>query len=192
MLAPRLRLADSDSVASRFIAANDHPDHDTIATFRRRFLPEIEHAGNSRVEEPGGGAVESRGRRSDGQSRSGRRGGSAAAPARKPSTHLFMPQPPDRRSPSRLNDARRRSGCRNLRSGADPVHSAGLVDTAVMSTEQVGMGREELEHFGKAAHGKAVVADAPALLKMDSRSARGSELGLTGFTSCGKAKLMGP
>src|SRR3974377_1821170 len=32
----------SDSVAFRFIAANDHPDHDTIATFRRRFLKEIE------------------------------------------------------------------------------------------------------------------------------------------------------
>src|SRR6516162_6721263 len=30
-----------DSVAFRFIAANDHPDHDTIATFRRRFLKEI-------------------------------------------------------------------------------------------------------------------------------------------------------
>jgi hypothetical protein len=29
-------------VAFRFIAANDHPDHDTIATFRRRFLKEIE------------------------------------------------------------------------------------------------------------------------------------------------------
>jgi hypothetical protein len=29
-------------VAFRFIAANDHPDHDTIAAFRRRFLPEIE------------------------------------------------------------------------------------------------------------------------------------------------------
>ncbi len=84
-----------DSVAFRFIAANDHPDHDTIATFRRRFLKDIEklfvevlqvaremgvlkmgtigldgtkihanasrhsalsyeHAGNPRVEEPGG------------------------------------------------------------------------------------------------------------------------------------------
>src|SRR5439155_16012477 len=31
-----------DSVAFRFIAANDHPDHDTIAVFRRRFLPQIE------------------------------------------------------------------------------------------------------------------------------------------------------
>ena len=31
-------------MAFRFIAANDHPDHDTIATVegRRRFLPEIE------------------------------------------------------------------------------------------------------------------------------------------------------
>src|SRR5580704_16030890 len=32
----------SGSAAFRFIAANDHPDHDTIATFRRRFLPQIE------------------------------------------------------------------------------------------------------------------------------------------------------
>lgn len=30
-----------DSVAFRFIAANRHPDHDTIATFRRRFLPQL-------------------------------------------------------------------------------------------------------------------------------------------------------
>jgi hypothetical protein len=29
-------------VAFRFIAANEHPDHDTIAAFRRRFLKEIE------------------------------------------------------------------------------------------------------------------------------------------------------
>jgi len=29
-------------VAFRFIAANDHPDHDTIAAFRRRFLGDIE------------------------------------------------------------------------------------------------------------------------------------------------------
>src|SRR6201994_2024149 len=34
--------ASYDSVAFRFIAANDHPDHDTIATFRRRFLKDIE------------------------------------------------------------------------------------------------------------------------------------------------------
>jgi transposase len=30
-----------DSVAFRFIAGNHHPDHDTICTFRKRFLPEI-------------------------------------------------------------------------------------------------------------------------------------------------------
>src|SRR3984893_16767764 len=37
----KLERATFDSVAFRFIAA-DHPDHDTIATFRRRFLKEIE------------------------------------------------------------------------------------------------------------------------------------------------------
>jgi transposase len=34
--------ATYDSVAFRFIAANEHPDHDTIASFRKRFLPLIE------------------------------------------------------------------------------------------------------------------------------------------------------
>ena len=38
----KLERATYDSVAFRFIAANDHPDHDTIATFRRRFLKEID------------------------------------------------------------------------------------------------------------------------------------------------------
>lgn len=38
----QLERATYDSVAFRFIAANDHPDHDTIATFRRRFLGQIE------------------------------------------------------------------------------------------------------------------------------------------------------
>jgi len=38
----KLERATYDSVAFRFIAANDHPDHDTIAAFRRRFLGEIE------------------------------------------------------------------------------------------------------------------------------------------------------
>jgi transposase len=38
----KLERASYDSVAFRFIAANDHPDHDTIAAFRRRFLGEIE------------------------------------------------------------------------------------------------------------------------------------------------------
>lgn len=38
----KLERATYDSVAFRFIAANDHPDHDTIAAFRRRFLGDIE------------------------------------------------------------------------------------------------------------------------------------------------------
>ncbi len=38
----KLERATYDSVAFRFIAANQHPDHDTIASFRRRFLKQIE------------------------------------------------------------------------------------------------------------------------------------------------------
>src|SRR4051812_34271702 len=38
----KLERATYDSVAFRFIASNGHPDHDTIAAFRRRFLQEIE------------------------------------------------------------------------------------------------------------------------------------------------------
>ena len=38
----KIEQATYDSVAFRFIAANEHPDHDTIATFRQRFLKEIE------------------------------------------------------------------------------------------------------------------------------------------------------
>jgi len=38
----RIERATHDSVAFRFIAANQHPDHDTLALFRRRFLPQIE------------------------------------------------------------------------------------------------------------------------------------------------------
>jgi hypothetical protein len=38
----KLERATYDSVAFRFIVANEHPDHDTIAAFRRRFLPQIE------------------------------------------------------------------------------------------------------------------------------------------------------
>ena len=37
----RLERATYDSVAVRYIAANTHPDHDTLATFRRRFLDEL-------------------------------------------------------------------------------------------------------------------------------------------------------
>src|SRR5262245_41670720 len=57
------------------------------------------------------------------------------------------------------------------RERADPRQRAGLVHAAVMAAEQAGMGREELEHFGEAAGGKAVVAtDAGAFLEMDGRS----------------------
>jgi transposase len=38
----KLERASYDSVAFRFIAANQHPGHDTIASFRRRFLKRIE------------------------------------------------------------------------------------------------------------------------------------------------------
>lgn len=37
----KIERATYDSVAFRFIAANTHPDHDTLATFRRRFLSDI-------------------------------------------------------------------------------------------------------------------------------------------------------
>lgn len=37
-----LERATYDSVAVRFIAGNEHPDHDTIANFRKRFLGQIE------------------------------------------------------------------------------------------------------------------------------------------------------
>jgi len=37
----KLETATYDSVAFRFITANTHPDHDTIATFRKRFLEEL-------------------------------------------------------------------------------------------------------------------------------------------------------
>ncbi|MEO7231447.1 MAG: IS1182 family transposase, partial [Polaromonas sp.] len=38
----KLERATYDSVAFRFIAAGSHPDHDTLATFRRRFLGELQ------------------------------------------------------------------------------------------------------------------------------------------------------
>ena len=37
----KIEQATYDSVAFRFISANTHPDHDTIATFRKRFLKEL-------------------------------------------------------------------------------------------------------------------------------------------------------
>ena len=38
----KLENATYDSVAFRFCAANEHPDHDTLNSFRKRFLKEIE------------------------------------------------------------------------------------------------------------------------------------------------------
>jgi transposase len=38
----KIETATYDSIAFRFISANTHPDHDTIANFRQRFLVEIE------------------------------------------------------------------------------------------------------------------------------------------------------
>lgn len=37
----KIEQATYDSVAFRFISANTHPDHDTIATFRKRFLDKL-------------------------------------------------------------------------------------------------------------------------------------------------------
>ena len=37
----KIERATDDSVAFRFIAAGTHPDHDTLASFRRRFLDEL-------------------------------------------------------------------------------------------------------------------------------------------------------
>lgn len=38
----KIELATFDAVAFRFIACNQHPDHDSLATFRRRFRTEFE------------------------------------------------------------------------------------------------------------------------------------------------------
>lgn len=38
----KLEQATYDSIAFRFITGDTHPDHDTIATFRKRFLAELE------------------------------------------------------------------------------------------------------------------------------------------------------
>jgi transposase len=38
----KLEKATHDSIAFRYICGNTHPDHDTIAQFRRRFLKELE------------------------------------------------------------------------------------------------------------------------------------------------------
>jgi transposase len=38
----KIERATYDSVAFRYVAANTHPDHDTLASFRRRFLKQIQ------------------------------------------------------------------------------------------------------------------------------------------------------
>jgi transposase/IS5 family transposase len=38
----KLEQATHDSIAFRYIAGNTHPDHDTIATFRKRFLKQLQ------------------------------------------------------------------------------------------------------------------------------------------------------
>ena len=38
----KIERATYDSVAFRYVAANTHPDHDTLASFRRRFLKQLE------------------------------------------------------------------------------------------------------------------------------------------------------
>ena len=38
----RIEAATYDSIAFRYIAANTHPDHDSLCAFRKRFLKEIE------------------------------------------------------------------------------------------------------------------------------------------------------
>src|SRR5262249_6663214 len=54
------------------------------------------------------------------------------------------------------------------RQRADAVEGAGLVRAAIMAAEQVGVGREKVEHLGEAAGHEAVAAaDARALLEMD-------------------------
>jgi transposase len=37
----KLEQATYDSIAFRYIAANTHPDHDTLAAFRKRFLQQL-------------------------------------------------------------------------------------------------------------------------------------------------------
>ncbi len=37
----KIERATYEAVPFRFIAGNLHPDHDTLATFRRTFLPEL-------------------------------------------------------------------------------------------------------------------------------------------------------
>ena len=42
----RIEMATYDSVAFRYLACNRHPDHDTLATFRRRFGEQFQCTGS--------------------------------------------------------------------------------------------------------------------------------------------------
>ena len=37
----KIETATFDSISFRFIAGNHHPDHDTISSFRKKFLPQL-------------------------------------------------------------------------------------------------------------------------------------------------------
>ena len=82
--------------------------------------------------------------------------------------------------------------------GADAVHGAALVQPAVVAMEQVGVGREELEHLGETASRKAVIAaDAGAFLEVDAagKAMRGEHWFATSsdFSRLtGPPNLMGP
>ena len=79
------------------------------------------------------------------------------------------------------------------RERADPVHSASLVHAAVVTVEQVGVGRKELEHFGEAAGSEAVVAaDARALLEMDGRGEAMRAASISFATMSDFSRLTGP
>jgi Transposase domain (DUF772) len=45
----KIERATHDSIAFRYLAANTHPDHHTIASFHRRFLPQFEAPGDDPI-----------------------------------------------------------------------------------------------------------------------------------------------
>ena len=54
----RIEAVTYESLAFRYIAANSHPDHDTLCTFRKRFLGEIESRCGARRVVVGGDGLE--------------------------------------------------------------------------------------------------------------------------------------
>src|ERR671927_413005 len=119
----KLERATYDSVAFRFIAANQHPDHDTIAAFRRRFLPRIEATCRTACRSPRSWpAASSAWRRSPGLGRSSRPGRRSGTPASRPSTRprwrRVRPRP---RRPAKSPGAGH--PCRRSRDLARPIRS---------------------------------------------------------------------